>query len=97
MPPSGAPAVLLALLHLAAASPAPQPAAITVPQPLITPSPIEFSPTKTFRYEVRRNIFDDIKSGVHSALTKLGSAVPSYVASGKSEQWKQQETRLADM
>lgn len=48
--------------------------------PTITPSPVLWDPTRTYKH--RRDIVDDFKAGVHSALTFLGSNVPSYVASG---------------
>ncbi|KAI9793000.1 MAG: hypothetical protein M1835_007537 [Candelina submexicana] len=45
--------------------------------PEITPSPILSPPTKT-----KRNILDNVKNDVGSILGGLGSAIPSYVASG---------------
>lgn len=85
------PTLLLAALDayaLAAAVPAPAATGelhaaqrpIDVADPLITPSPVLNEATRT--YLDRRDILDDIKSGVDSALTALGSNIPSYVASG---------------
>ncbi|KAI9820419.1 MAG: hypothetical protein M1832_003752 [Thelocarpon impressellum] len=65
--------VLLGLLPLVAASPVAQPAAAALPRPVTTPSPVEWSPSKT-----RRALTDDVKS----ILGGLGSSIPSYVASG---------------
>ncbi|KAL8849512.1 MAG: hypothetical protein Q9221_005519 [Calogaya cf. arnoldii] len=49
-------------------------------QPLITPSPtLPEGITKTIQ---RRNILDDVKGEVKGILSDLGSAIPSYVASG---------------
>lgn len=52
-------------------------------QPLITPSPAAWSPTRT--YKERRDIFDDLKSKaeeeIGDVLSHLGN-VPAYVASG---------------
>jgi phosphatidate phosphatase APP1 len=56
------------------------PVAGAVPDPLITPSPSLNEPSRT-RLE-GRDFFDDIQSGVGSILNDLGSAIPSFVASG---------------
>lgn len=87
--------LLLAALDayaLAAAVPAPAPAATGEPaalprqrpidaaDPLITPSPALNEATRT--YLERRDLLDDIKSGVNSALSALGSDIPSYVTDG---------------
>ncbi|MCJ1428184.1 hypothetical protein MMC29_006092 [Sticta canariensis] len=49
-------------------------------QPLITPSPSSWDPTKTEK--VRRGIFSDIGNEIGGILSELGSSIPSYVASG---------------
>ena len=49
-------------------------------QPLITPSPSSWDPTKTEK--VRRGIFSDIGNEIGGILSELGSGIPSYVASG---------------
>lgn len=76
--------VLLALLPHVTASALhhniPRPAAVRgQEQPLITPSPATWDPTKT--YKSRRNLLDDLQSDVGGILSELGN-VPSYVASG---------------
>lgn len=79
---------LCAILPFIHASPvAPRPAAAVPEQPLITPSPALWEPSKT--YKVRRDIISgiasvasDISGPVGSILSDLGSAIPSYVASG---------------
>ncbi|KAF1810748.1 hypothetical protein P152DRAFT_400389 [Eremomyces bilateralis CBS 781.70] len=65
-------------------SPAPLPNA--APHPMITPSPALHDPSRTFR---ARGIVSDVTegfggftSGVDSVFRSLGSAIPSYVASG---------------
>ena len=74
--------VLLAGLGVSVSA-SPQGARVAAPDPPITPPPtlVELSPTRT--YNVRRNLFSDLQSGVHSALSALGSNIPSFVASGK--------------
>lgn len=62
----------------------PRPAAVLAQeQPLITPSPATWDPTKTFKS--RRDVLSDLRSAVQSdlggILSELGN-VPSYVASG---------------
>ncbi|KAL8999800.1 MAG: hypothetical protein Q9169_001473 [Polycauliona sp. 2 TL-2023] len=77
------PAILLTLVPLISAHVIlDQKAAAPVPeQPLITPSPtLHNGVTKTSH--VRRNILDDVKGKVDGVLSDLGSAIPSYVASG---------------
>lgn len=77
------PTVLLALLPLVSASVVhrslPKPAGVVQQQPIITPSPSRWFPTKTLK---RRGIVSDISGDVHSILGSLGSDIPSYVASG---------------
>ena len=72
---------LTILTVLASASPTerPNPVAAAEPDPLITPSPSLNRPTRT----MKRDLLHDIENGVHSVLTELGSAIPSYVASGE--------------
>lgn len=80
------PAALLSTL--AAASPAPtpyakpdsKPNAVVPRDPQITPSLVQYYPTRTYRY--RRDIFSDFESDVDSILSELGTNIPSYVASG---------------
>lgn len=76
------PAILFTLVPLATAHAAPdqRPAVVVPEQPLITPSPtLQDAITKTVH---RRNILDDVKGEVNGILSDLGSAIPSYVASG---------------
>lgn len=75
-------AALLSLaLPLSLCSPAPIPAAAAAAEhPMITPSPSEWSPTKTWK--TRRGVVSDLQGGINSILSALGSDVPSYVASG---------------
>ena len=69
--------LLLALIPYISASPLePNPAAVAAEQPLITPAPTTWDPTKT-----RRDLLSDVGVDVKSVLSDLGS-VPSYVASG---------------
>ncbi|KAL8888901.1 MAG: hypothetical protein Q9215_003734 [Flavoplaca cf. flavocitrina] len=57
-----------------------RPAAVVPKQPLVTPSPtLPHGVTKTVH---RRNLLDDVKGRVEGVLSDLGSAIPSYVASG---------------
>ena len=90
------PSVLLALLPLATASVVhrslPRPAAIAERQPLITPSPSSWWPTKTYK---KRAITSDISGGIHSALGSISSNVPSYVASGIPQWWEDLPTGSA--
>lgn len=58
----------------------PRPAAVRAQEePLITPSPAIWDPTKT--YKSRRDILSDFQSDVGGILSDLGN-IPSYVASG---------------
>ena len=59
---------------------APAPVADPVPHPMITPAPTLDEPTRTLK---ERDFLDSIAGGVSSVLSSLGSAIPSYVASGK--------------
>ena len=69
---------------LIAASPTPSPIphanAVAPRNPVVTPSPVEYYPTRT--YHQKRNIFSEIESGIGSILSELGSDIPSFVASG---------------
>jgi hypothetical protein len=72
----------LLALPLVAASPAP----IPVAQPIPAPTGVALRPTRT---QQRRGIVSDISSladaaatDISSVLSGLGSAIPSYVASG---------------
>lgn len=60
-----------------------RPAVAREQQPLITPSPAAWNPTKT--YKARRDILDDLKDkadkDISDILSQLGN-IPSYVASG---------------
>ncbi len=74
--------VLLTLVHhIASFAVLDQRLAAVVPkQHLITPSPtLPHGVTKTVH---RRNILDDVRGRVEGVLSDLGSAIPSYVASG---------------
>ncbi|KAK0515322.1 hypothetical protein JMJ35_002701 [Cladonia borealis] len=92
------PSVLLALLPLATASVVhrslPRPAAIAERQPLVTPSPSAWWPTKTYK---KRGITSDISGGIHSILGSIGSNIPSYVASGIPQWWEDLPTGSAVM
>lgn len=69
------------LFPIISASPAlPNPAAVEQERPLITPSPVLWDATKT--YKGRRDILSDLKGDINSILSDLGSGIPSYVASG---------------
>lgn len=76
--------LLLSLLPLTSASPKPAPVASddvqVAERPIITPSPASWDATKTYKY--RRGILSDVSGAIDSVLSDLGSAVPSYVASG---------------
>lgn len=80
------PAALLSVLTAASPAPTPlaspesKPNAIAPRDPQITPSVVQYHPTRTNKY--RRNIISDLESGVNSILSELGSDIPSYVASG---------------
>ena len=62
---------------LAAAAPNP----VAPRDPLITPSLVEYNPSRTVQF-ARRDIISDIKGDITSVLSGLGSDIPSYVASG---------------
>ncbi|MCJ1310866.1 hypothetical protein MMC25_004534 [Agyrium rufum] len=62
-----------------------------VEHPMITPAPNAYDPTRTYQY--RRDVVSDVTSAIGAAasdvgadvdsiLSELGSAIPSYVASG---------------
>ncbi|KAM0717790.1 hypothetical protein Q7P37_006122 [Cladosporium fusiforme] len=74
----------VSLAALAAAAPAPiyvpEPDAAAPHDPLITPSLVEYNPSRTVH--VPRNLIDDVEGRFDSVLSNLGSDVPSYVASG---------------
>ncbi|KAL8948918.1 MAG: hypothetical protein Q9222_004936 [Ikaeria aurantiellina] len=77
------PITLFTFLSLASAFavPDPQPAAVDIEHPLITPSPtLRDGVTRTLK--LRRNIIDDVKGDIDSIFSDLGSGIPSYVASG---------------
>ncbi|KAL8857137.1 MAG: hypothetical protein Q9178_006313 [Gyalolechia marmorata] len=58
-----------------------RPAVLIPEQPLTTPSPtLRNDVTRTIHN--RRDILDDIRGDVNGILSDLGSAIPSYVASG---------------
>ena len=69
--------LLFTLIPYGHASPVdPNPAAVAEEQPLITPAPTTWDPTKT-----RRDILSDVGVDIKSVISDLGN-VPSYVASG---------------
>jgi hypothetical protein len=72
----------LSLLVVAspAPSPRPQPNAVAPREPVITPSQVEYHPSRTWKS--RRDILSDIDGDINSVLSGLGSGIPSYVASG---------------
>ena len=81
------PTVLLVLLPLVSCSVVhrslPRPAGVVQQQPIITPSPARWSPTKTLkRRGVISDAVSDIGGDVNSILKGLGSDIPTYVASG---------------
>ncbi|KAM0704106.1 hypothetical protein Q7P35_008338 [Cladosporium inversicolor] len=73
---------MLSLAALAAAAPGvvPAPNPVAPRDPLITPSPVEYDPSRTVKFA--RNIISDAKGSFDSVLSGLGSDIPSYVASG---------------
>jgi len=75
------PASLCALVA-AIPTPSPQPDAHPVaPQAaVITPSAVEYHPSRTWKS--RRDILSDVDGDINSVLNVLGSDIPSYVASG---------------
>jgi len=68
------------LSGIAIASPAPVPQLIANSDAAITPFRVVNVPTKTL--EARADILSKITGEVNSVLSVLGSAIPSYVASG---------------
>lgn len=86
MPSLAARSLLLpaSLCVLVAATPAPtaRADAIAPRDPLITPSAVEWNPSRTWKNIKRDNILSEIDSDVDSILSGLGSDIPSYVASG---------------
>ena len=81
-------ALAAVLFGIATASPAPTAHAIPhvtlqAPIPDVTPFMVEHHPTKTL--QARADILSKITGGVGSVLSSLGSAIPSYVASGKQK------------
>ncbi|KAK4545129.1 hypothetical protein LTR36_003680 [Oleoguttula mirabilis] len=70
------------LCVLVAASPAPplRPNHVAPRDPTITPSTVEYHPSKTWKRP--RDILSDLDGDVSSILGGLGSDIPSYVASG---------------
>lgn len=77
------PTVLLLLLPLVSTTAVrrniPRPRQVGQEQPLITPSPASWDPTKTYK---KRGLISDLAGDVNSILSGLGSDIPSYVASG---------------
>jgi hypothetical protein len=73
---------MLSLAALAAAAPGivPAPNPVAPRDPLITPSLVEYNPSRTVKFP--RNIISDAKGQFDSVLSGLGSGIPSYVASG---------------
>ena len=57
-----------------------EPNAVAPRDPMITPSLVEYNPSRTINYP--RNIISDAKGSFDSVLSALGSDIPSYVASG---------------
>ncbi|EMC95717.1 hypothetical protein BAUCODRAFT_109246 [Baudoinia panamericana UAMH 10762] len=54
---------------------------VTGPEhPLITPSPVELSPSRTRKH--RRDLLSSVEGDIGSVLSGLGSSIPSFVASG---------------
>jgi hypothetical protein len=76
------PAALLSVLTAASPAPTPisNPNAIVPRDAQITPSVVQYHPTRTLRY--RRDIISDLESGIGSILSELGTDIPSFVASG---------------
>jgi hypothetical protein len=72
--------VSLAALTVAAPGAIPAPNAVAPRDPLITPSLVEYNPSRTVKFP--RNIISDAKGQFDSVLSNLGSDIPSYVASG---------------
>ena len=74
--------LLLCALASSSPTPLPKPNVVEEPAPDITPFRVSYEPTKT-RLQPRANIISDIEQGLTSVLSKLGSDIPSYVASGR--------------
>lgn len=58
----------------------PTDAVVAAQDPLITASPVQYNPSRTFKH--RRDIFSSLDSDLNSIFSDLGSDIPSYVASG---------------
>jgi hypothetical protein len=77
--------VIVSLVSIAYSTPfvtptaAPNYIAASALQPAITPYPSPYGPTRTLQ---KKNIISDLGNLVTSALGKIGSDLPSYVASG---------------
>lgn len=63
-----------------APSPLPNPNPIVPRAPVITPSAVQYHPSRTWKN--RRDILSDVDGDINSVLNFLGSDIPSYVASG---------------
>nr|POE48032.1 altered inheritance of mitochondria protein 24, mitochondrial [Quercus suber] len=82
------PRLLLLAAYLSgfvAATPAPtghaaKPNLVQPHEPVVTPSRVEWDPTRT--WQSRRDILSDLAGDVGSVLSDLGSDIPSFVASG---------------
>jgi len=70
---------LVGLGAVVQASPAPVPRPAAAPHPMITPAPAVHQALE------RRDFLQSFEAGVTSLLSSLGSAVPSYVASGEQQ------------
>jgi len=77
--------VIVSLVSIAYSTPFVTPTAVpnyiaaSALQPAITPYPSPYGPTRTLQ---KKNIINDLEHLVTSALAKIGSGLPSYVASG---------------
>ena len=69
--------VTASVIHGIAEPPAPTVEGLDI----ITPSPSIWDPTRT-RELLKRGIFSDLKEDVGGVLSKLGSKIPAYIASG---------------
>ncbi|KAI7465834.1 hypothetical protein KC351_g14775 [Hortaea werneckii] len=82
------PATLTSLCALVAAAPSPpeptplEASPVAPREPVITPSKVDYHPSRTRAWRGRRDILDDVENDVNSVLNFLGSDLPSYVASG---------------
>jgi hypothetical protein len=83
--------LLTAFLNLTLAAPTP----VDPPHPMITPPPtlVDRAPTRV----QHRDVLSDIDSYVGGVLSELGSAIPSYVASGVPEYFVNLPTGTAVM